>query len=110
MNIKKLICFVLLILPLEVVQSQQNKPNIFVFSKTEAFRHKSIPTGIKFMTELANKNNWSISFSEDSNDFTIENLKQYNVLVFLNVPNSQLTLRASTGQDVRTVLIELTAK
>ena len=84
MNFKKLICFVLVILSLEVVYSQQSNPNILVFSKTEAFRHKSIPAGIKFMTELADKNNWNITFSEDSNEFEDENLKQYNVLVFLN--------------------------
>ncbi|WP_299119391.1 ThuA domain-containing protein [uncultured Winogradskyella sp.] len=84
MDFKRLICFVLVLLSLEVVYSQQSNANILVFSKTEAFRHKSIPTGIKFMTELAKKNNWKISFSEDSNDFKEENLKQYNVLVFLN--------------------------
>ncbi|WP_298551474.1 ThuA domain-containing protein [uncultured Algibacter sp.] len=84
MNNKKIICYVLFLLSFGIVQSQQNKPNILVFSKTEGFRHKSIPTGIKFMTELANKNNWNVNFSEDSKDFTSDNLKQYNVLVFLN--------------------------
>ena len=67
-----------------VVHSQQNTPSVLVFSKTGDFRHKSIPAGIKFMRELANKNNWKVDFSEDSNGFNNENLKQYNVLVFLN--------------------------
>lgn len=84
MYFKKLICLVLVVLSYGVVQSQQNNPNILVFSKTEAFRHKSIPTGNKFMKELASKNNWRVTFSEDSNDFTNANLDQYNVLVFLN--------------------------
>lgn len=84
MKLKKLICFVVLILSFAVVHSQQKNVNILVFSKTGAFRHKSIPTGIKFMTELASKNNWSVSFSEDSNHFTNTNLDQFNVLVFLN--------------------------
>ena len=81
---KKLICFLLVIIVLGMVQAQQSNPNILIFTKTEGFRHKSIPTGIAFMTELAQRNNWKISFSEDSNDFNDENLKQYNVLVFLN--------------------------
>lgn len=84
MHFKKLIFFVLLLLFSVDVLSQQNNPNIFVFSKTQGFRHKSIPTGIKFMTQLAAKNNWNISFSEDSKDFTNSNLEQYNVIIFLN--------------------------
>jgi len=81
---KKIICFALVMLSLDIAKAQQEKTNILVFSKTEGFRHKSIGTGIAFLTELAQKNNWNISFSEDSNDFKDENLKQYNVLVFLN--------------------------
>ncbi|MFV9551368.1 ThuA domain-containing protein [Algibacter sp. PT7-4] len=84
MSLKKIVTIVLLILTFGIVQSQQCNPSILVFSKTEAFRHKSIPTGIKFLSELANKNKWKIKFSEDSNDFYKENLNQYNVLVFLN--------------------------
>ena len=67
-----------------VVELKGDKPNILVFSKTEGHRHKSIPTGINFMTELALNNNWNISFSENSDDFEDDNLKQYNVIVFLN--------------------------
>ena len=69
MNFKTLICLVVLILSLEVAQAQQNNLNILVFTKTEGFRHKSIPAGTTFMAELAQKNNWYISLSEDSNEF-----------------------------------------
>jgi type 1 glutamine amidotransferase len=84
MNLKAIICFVLVLLSLDVVHSQQSDPNILVFSKTEGHYHKSIPAGIDFMTDLAQKNSWNISFSKDSKDFTDENLKRYDVLVFLN--------------------------
>lgn len=84
MNFKQLISIVLLAITYGVVHPQQNNPNVLVFSKTSGFRHKSIPAGIKFMSELSNKNNWKVDFSEDANDFTNENLQQYNVLVFLN--------------------------
>lgn len=84
MKLKVIICSLIIILSSIGVALQEDKPNILVFSKTEGHRHKSIPTGINFMTELALKNNWNISFSEDSNDFEDENLEQYNVVVFLN--------------------------
>lgn len=84
MKIKIIICFLLITVSSFVVKLKKDNPNILVFSKTEGFRHKSILTGINFMTELARKNNWSISFSEDSNDFEDENLKQFNAIVFLN--------------------------
>ncbi|MFP4844963.1 ThuA domain-containing protein [Winogradskyella sp. PE311] len=84
MNFKAFICLFIILLSLEALQSQESNPNILVFSKTEGHYHKSIPTGIDFMTELAQRNNWNISFSKDSNNFKAENLKQYNVLVFLN--------------------------
>ncbi|AUC23613.1 hypothetical protein BTO15_16590 [Polaribacter sejongensis] len=85
MSYKK-ITFIVLFLLIIVgsIQSQNSNPNILVFSKTAAFRHKSIPAGVTLMTELGAKNNWNVSFSENSNDFTDENLKKYNVLVFLN--------------------------
>ena len=64
--------------------AQEKALDILVFSKTGAFRHKSIPTGIEFLSNMANKNNWVIHFSEDSNDFNSINLSKYDVLVFLN--------------------------
>ncbi|MGB5418365.1 ThuA domain-containing protein [Algibacter sp.] len=67
-----------------IVLAQESAINILVFSKTEAFRHKSIPTGIEFLSNMAVKNNWNIHFSEDSDDFNIPNLSKYDVLVFLN--------------------------
>lgn len=66
------------------VSSQNEKTTILVFSKTNAYRHKSIPTGINFFSDMASKNNWEVSFSENSNDFTFDNLSKYDVLVFLN--------------------------
>jgi type 1 glutamine amidotransferase len=83
-KIKFIIRSLIIILSSIAVDLQEDKPHILVFSKTEGHRHKSIPAGIKFMTDLAQKNNWNISFSEDSYDFTDDNLKQFDVLVFLN--------------------------
>lgn len=84
MNFKQIFSILFLVFSFSIAQSQQKNPNILVFTKTSAFRHKSIPDGIKFMNNIANSNNWSINFSEDSKDFNNENLKQYGVIVFLN--------------------------
>jgi|SaaInl0LU_22_DNA_1037365.scaffolds.fasta_scaffold14281_2 type 1 glutamine amidotransferase len=64
--------------------SQENDPKILVFSKTTGFRHKSIPAGINYFVNLKNEMNWNIDFSEDANDFSVNNLSNYNVIVFLN--------------------------
>ncbi|WJJ97739.1 ThuA domain-containing protein [Algibacter luteus] len=84
MNYK--LSFVLLIAFFNTSMSftQEKNLEVLVFSKTQAFRHKSIPTGLEFLADMAKKNNWNIKFSEDSNDFSISNLSQYQVLVFLN--------------------------
>ncbi|WP_299130768.1 ThuA domain-containing protein [uncultured Winogradskyella sp.] len=93
MNIKVIICFLPVILLPFGVMAQKEQPNLLVFTKTEGFRHKSIPAGINLMTELARNNNWNISFTEDSNDFEVENLKQYNVIVFLNTTGNVFNAR-----------------
>ncbi len=56
---------------------------IVVFSKTIGYRHESIPTGIATLKELAADNGWQITATEDSTMFTPNNLKQYNLIIFL---------------------------
>ena len=66
------------------LSAQEYQLNILVFSKTAAFKHKSIPVGIEFLSKMASNNHWKISFSTDATDFTVDNLFKYNTLVFLN--------------------------
>lgn len=84
MTFKSFVFFILTYLISMNISSQQDETSILVFSKTGAFRHKSIPAGVQFLSDMANKNNWAVSFSENSEDFTVDNLSKYNVLVFLN--------------------------
>ncbi|WP_010133915.1 ThuA domain-containing protein [Ochrovirga pacifica] len=69
--------------PIQTVQKNIHR-NVLVFSKTAGFRHTSIPKGIEMFKELATKNQWQITFSEDANLFTYEELKKYQTVVFLN--------------------------
>jgi type 1 glutamine amidotransferase len=56
---------------------------ILVFTKTEGFRHDSIPTGIAAIQALAAANDFSVDATEDGAAFTIANLQQYAAVVWL---------------------------
>jgi type 1 glutamine amidotransferase len=60
------------------------KPKVLIFSKTNGFRHASIPVGITAIKKLGEENNFDVDATEDSAQFNSENLKKYKVLVFLS--------------------------
>ena len=57
---------------------------VLVFSKTESFRHASIPNGIKAIRDLSIKHEFTVDTTEDASIFKEETLKKYNVVVFLH--------------------------
>ncbi|MFG6685427.1 ThuA domain-containing protein [Mariniflexile sp. HNIBRBA6329] len=57
---------------------------VLVFTKTSGFRHQSIETGVKTMEALSKQNNFEITHTEDATLFTQKNLKQYQLVIFLN--------------------------
>ena len=63
---------------------------ILVFSKTEGYRHESIPTGIAALRQLCKDNGMIMDTSEEAADFNAENLKRYNAVVFLNTTGDVL--------------------
>lgn len=66
------------------------RPQILVFSKTEAFRHSSIPKGIAALKSLGAKHGADFVFTEDSEMFNENNLKKFNCVVFLNTTGDVL--------------------
>jgi type 1 glutamine amidotransferase len=68
----------------------RKKMNVLVFSKTTGFRHDSIPAGIQALKDLGTQYNFAPTFTEDSNLFTQEKLKSYDVVVFLNTTGDVL--------------------
>lgn len=84
MNFKQKTFIILCVFTFLSAYSYQKEPSILVFSKTTGFRHKSIPAGITYFNNLQKETNWNINFSEESTDFSSENLAKYNVVVFLN--------------------------
>ncbi|WP_394974236.1 ThuA domain-containing protein [uncultured Croceitalea sp.] len=64
---------------------QPKKPDlVLVFTKTDGYRHESITTGVKALRELGRKNNFIVLRTESSEDFTQENLTNYQLVVFLS--------------------------
>lgn len=64
--------------------AQDQKINVLVFSKTVGFRHNSISSGLKMLSDLAQERKWVLTATENSGLFTPEFLKTFDVVVFLN--------------------------
>lgn len=58
---------------------------VLVFSKTNGFRHQSIPTGIHLLQEMGRKTGaFEITATEDLAEFEAEKLKAYDAVCFLS--------------------------
>jgi len=62
-----------------------------LFTKTEGFRHRSIPNGIDAINALAEQHSFQVDASEDSSVFTDENMARYDVVIFLNTTGDILS-------------------
>ncbi|WP_091291950.1 ThuA domain-containing protein [Amycolatopsis xylanica] len=64
--------------------------NVLVFSKTAAYRHDSIPAGIKAIKELGAQYHFGVEATEDAGAFTDANLKRFNAVVWLSTTGDVL--------------------
>jgi cytochrome c len=71
--------------------------NALVFSKTEAFRHQSIEAGKPALAKMAKEKGFTVSFSEDANQFTEANLKKFSTVIFLNTTGDILNNEQQTS-------------
>lgn len=62
----------------------QESPSILIFTKTEGFRHQSIPHGVEAVEEIASENNISTFHTEDATAFQIDSLTKFDIVLFLN--------------------------
>lgn len=71
-------------------QSKSSSPDItlerklLVFTKTEGYRHASIPDGIEAIRQLAADHNRVADHTEDASIFTSDSLDSYEAIIFLN--------------------------
>lgn len=56
---------------------------VLVFSKTAAYRHESIPDGIRAIEELGKELGWTVSATEDAGVFSDFSLARFDAVVFL---------------------------
>ncbi len=64
--------------------AQDKKINVLAFSKTVGYRHNSISSGLKMLSDLAQERKWVLTATENADLFTPEFLKTFDVVVFLN--------------------------
>ena len=70
---------------------------VLVFSRTEGFRHSSIPAGIRMVRELGQENGFGVTDTEDPGAFTSDNLAGYGAVVFLNTTGNVLNPAQQTA-------------
>src|SRR5665648_362588 len=74
-----LICLLLIIVFSGIAQDK--KINVLVFSKTSGYRHNSISTGLKMMSDLAQERKWVLTATENADLFTPEFLKTFETFM-----------------------------
>lgn len=64
-----------------VAQAQEAEFHALLFTKTEGYRHDSIPAGIEMFENLAAENNFTFDHTEDSSVFNDDDLAAYDVVI-----------------------------
>ena len=77
--------------------NQKTETRVLVFSKTQGFRHSSIPNGKAALLKLGTENNWKVDTTEDASIFTEDNLKKYAAVIFLNTTGNVLNTYQETA-------------
>jgi glucose/arabinose dehydrogenase/type 1 glutamine amidotransferase len=78
-----LFCFILITLA-SCSSKRSSKPTVLVFFKTGGYYHESIPTGVKAIQDLGDKNGFNVDTTTNANMFAEDSLKKYAALVFLS--------------------------
>ena len=87
MKLNRLLKSALLILVLFTAflfASKKKESSVLIFSKTNGYRHQSIPVGIEAIKKMGLENKFTVDATEDSLAFTDNNLAKYNAIIFLN--------------------------
>lgn len=79
---KKMFCLVLMFSIFQILNAQDK--NVFIFTKTAGFRHKSIEKGVETLSEILNSNKIKFIHTENSAYFTQDSLQKFDAVIFLN--------------------------
>ena len=69
-------------------QALAQKPRVLVFSKTAAFKHASIPSGILAIQALGRTHHFAVDTTTDVTNFNEHFLAQYKAVIFLSPTGS----------------------
>jgi len=72
-------------------QTIEHRFSVLVFSKTNGFRHSSIPAGLGALRALGAKYGFGVDATEDAAEFADATLAQYKVVLFLNTTGPLLS-------------------
>lgn len=78
-------------------EDKRDKKEVLVFYKTEGFWHESIPTGRDFISDLGEDNDFEVSSTKDADDFHSDDLKGYDLVVFLNTTGNVFDEKEQEG-------------
>lgn len=81
-RIKLLAVFFLLITSTSAMAQKQFK--VLLIATTRGWQHESVHAGVLALQQLAIKNNFDLTYWDDPNSFTDNNLKQFQAVIFLN--------------------------
>lgn len=65
-------------------QTEPDSSSILIFTKTEGYRHQSIPTGVETVEEIASQNDLSTVHTEDATYFQPDSLANFDIVLFLS--------------------------
>ena len=83
------ICFVVMAL-LSISFTLKKTSRVLVFSLTKGYHHASIPVGIAAIQKLGVEHQFEVDTTTDAALFTVENLKRYKAVIFLNTTGDVL--------------------
>lgn len=67
-----------------------NEVRVLVFTRTAGFHHTSIPQGVAAIRDLGGSAGFAVDSTDDSRRFTLDNLRRYRAVVFLNTTGDVL--------------------
>lgn len=86
---KRLLCLIA-IAALAASCSTPTEPRVLVFSKTNGWKHSSIPFANEAILKLGLENNFKVDTTKDASFFTDYSLKKYHAVVFNNTTRNVL--------------------
>lgn len=76
------------------LQAQEKKDKqekkVLVFTKTEGYWHRSIPTGVQTIEDLGEDNGFEVKSTEDADIFNDEDLQDFDLVIFLSTTGDVL--------------------